>query len=129
MSNDYKLAIKTVRHNEFVDEYEGREGLMKLPYKLLLQQSEIRNGQLQSEIDELNDTVSALKARVAELETENSDLLKGALKKYRKEVKREEMYSLLGKTIERMQTTIMKLRQDKNELLTSIIRLQNGVNK
>lgn len=129
MSNDYKLAIKTVRHNEFVDEYEGREGLMKLPYKLLLQQSEIRNGQLQSEIDELNDTVSALKARVAELETENSDLLKGALKKYRKEVKREEMYSMLGKTIERMQTTIMKLRQDKNELLTSIIRLQNGVNK
>ena len=129
MSNDYKLAIKTVRHNEFVDEYEGREGLMKLPYKLLLQQSEIRNGQLQSEIDELNDTVSALKARVAELETENSDLLKGALKKYRKEVKREEMYSMLGKTIERMQTAITKLRQDKNELLTSIIRLQNGVNK
>lgn len=129
MSNDYKLAIKTVRHNEFVDEYEGREGLMKLPYKLLLQQSEIRNGQLQSEIDELNDTVSALKARVAELETENSDLLKGALKKYRKEVKREEMYSMLGKTIERMQTTIMKLRQDKNELLTTVIRLQNGFNK
>lgn len=129
MSNDYKLAIKTVRHNEFVDEYEGREGLMKLPYKLLLQQSEIRNGQLQSEIDELNDTVSALRARVAELETENSDLLKGALKKYRKEVKREEMYSMLGKTIERMQTTIMKLRQDKNELLTTVIRLQNGFNK
>ena len=129
MSSDFKLAINTVRHSEFVDEYEGREGLMKLPYKLLLQQSEIRNGQLQSEIDELNDTVSILKARIAELETENSDLLKGALKKYRKEVKREEMYSMLGQTIERMQTTIAKLRQDKNELLTTVIRLQNGVNK
>ena len=129
MSSDFKLTINTVRHSEFVDEYEGREGLMKLPYKLLLQQSEIRNGQLQSEIDELNDTVSTLKARIAELETENSDLLKGALKKYRKEVKREEMYSMLGQTIERMQTSIAKLRQDKNELLTTIIRLQNGVNK
>ena len=129
MSSDFKLAINTVRHSEFVDEYEGREGLMKLPYKLLLQQSEIRNGQLQSEIDELTDTVSILKARIAELETENSDLLKGALKKYRKEVKREEMYSMLGQTIERMQTTIAKLRQDKNELLTTVIRLQNGVNK
>ena len=129
MSSDFKLTINTVRHSEFVDEYEGREGLMKLPYKLLLQQSEIRNGQLQSEIDELNDTVSTLKARIAELETENSDLLKGALKKYRKEVKREEMYSMLGQTIERMQTTIAKLHQDKNELLTTIIRLQNSVNK
>ena len=129
MSNDFKLAIKSVRRSEFVDEYEGREGLMKLPYKLLLQQSEIRNGQLQSEIDELNDTVSILKARIAELESENSELLKGALKKYRKEVKREEMYSMLDQTIERMQTTIARLRQDKNELLTSIIRLQNGVNK
>ena len=128
MSNDFKLAIKSVRRSEFVDEYEGREGLMKLPYKLLLQQSEIRNGQLQSEIDELNDTVSTLKARIAELEAENSDLLKGALKKYRKEVKREEMYSMLGQTIERMQMTIAKLRQDKNELLTTIIRLQNSVN-
>lgn len=128
MSNDFKLAIKRVRRSEFVDEYEGREGLMKLPYKLLLQQSEIRNGQLQSEIDELNDTVSILKARIAELESENSELLKGALKKYRKEVKREEMYSMLGQTIERMQTTIAILRQDKNELLTTIIRLQNSVN-
>ena len=129
MNKDFSLVIKTVRRNEFVDEYEGREGLMKLPYKMLLQQSEIRNGQLQSEIDELNETVSTLKARIAELEKENSELLKGALKKYRKEVKREEMYSMLGQTIERMQTTIAKLRQDKNELLTSIIRLQNGVNK
>ena len=129
MSNDFKLAIKSVRRSEFVDEYEGRDGLMKLPYKLLLQQSEIRNGQLQSEIDELNDTVSILKARIAELEAENSDLLKGALKKYRKEVKREEMYSMLDQTIERMQTTIARLRQDKNELLTTVIRLQNGVNK
>ena len=129
MSIDLKLTSNTVRHSEFVDEYEGREGLMKLPYKLLLQQSEIRNGQLQSEIDELTDTVSILKARIAELETENRDLLKGALKKYRKEVKREEMYSMLGQAIERMQTTIAKLRQDKNELLTTVIRLQNGVNK
>ncbi|MBR2226356.1 MAG: hypothetical protein IJ893_00640 [Bacteroidales bacterium] len=129
MNKDFNLAIKTVRHSNYVDEYEGREGLIKLPYKMLLQQSEIRNGQLQSEIDELNDTVSTLKARIAELETENSDLLKGVLKKYRKEVKREEMYSMLGQTIERMQTTITKLRQDKNELLTTIIRLQNGVNK
>ena len=129
MNRDFSLAIKTVRHSNYVDEYEGREGLMKLPYKMLLQQSEIRNGQLQSEIDELNDTVSTLKARIAELETENRDLLKGALKKYRKEVKREEMYSMLGQTIERMQTTIAKLRQDKNELLATIIRLQDGVNK
>ena len=129
MNKDFSLAIKTVRRSKYVDEYEGREGLMKLPYKMLLQQSEIRNGQLQSEIDELSDTVSTLKARVAELETENSDLLKGVLKNYRKEVKREEMYSMLGKTIERMQTTITKLRQDKNELLANIIRLQNSVNK
>ena len=129
MNKDYGLTIQTVRRSNFVDEYEGREGLMKLPYKMLLQQSEIRNGQLQSEIDELNDTVSTLTARIAELETENSELLKGVLKKYRKEVKREEMYSMLGKTIERMQTTITKLRQDKNELLANIIRLQNGVNE
>ena len=79
MSKEYQLAIKTVRRSEFADEYEGREGLTKLPYKMLLQQSEVRNGQLQSEIDELNDLVDTLKARIAELEAEIEPLKGGLL--------------------------------------------------
>ena len=79
MSKEYQLAIKTVRRSEFADEYEGREGLTKLPYKMLLQQSEVRNGQLQSEIDELNDLVDTLKARIAELEAEIEPLKRGLL--------------------------------------------------
>ena len=80
MNKDFSLAIKTVRRSNFVDEYEGREGLMKLPYKMLLQQSEIRNGQLQSDNDELRDTIAVLNARIAELEAENQNLQKGLLK-------------------------------------------------
>ena len=82
MDRDYTLAIKTVRHSEYADEYEGRDGLMKLPYKMLLQQSEIRNGQLLSENDELRDTINALNARIAELEAEAealTDQIKGAM--------------------------------------------------
>jgi cell division protein FtsB len=75
MNSDYNLTIKTVRHSDYADEYEGREGLIKLPYKLLLQQSEIRNGQLQSDNDELRDKVDALNAKIAELEAENNDRL------------------------------------------------------
>lgn len=44
MNKDFQLAIKTVRRSEFADEYEGREGLTKVPYKMLLQESEVRNG-------------------------------------------------------------------------------------
>ena len=120
MGANYTLAIKTARRSEYADEYEGREGLMKLPYKMLLQQSEIRNGQLQSDIDELKDIISGLKARITELEAENADLLKGVMKDFRKEVKRTQ-----SKNLERMHKTIKGLQQEKGELLAKIIRLQN----
>ena len=125
MDRDYTLAIKTVRHSEYVDEYEGREGLMKLPYKMLLKQSEIRNGQLLSENDELRDTIDALNARIAELEAENKDLKKGLLKEYSKEVKREEMYSTQKKNMEHMNKSIAALRQNNRDLLNRILWLQN----
>lgn len=125
MGANYTLVIKTARRSEYADEYEGREGLMKLPYKMLLQQSEIRNGQLQSDIDELKDIISGLKARITELEAENAELLKGVMKDFRKEVKREEMYRTQSKNLERMHKTIKGLQQEKGELLAKIIRLQN----
>ena len=53
MNKEYQLAIKTVRRSEFADEYEGREGLTKVPYKMLLQESEVRNGQLMAKIYQL----------------------------------------------------------------------------
>ena len=123
MNSDYNLTIKTVRHSDYADEYEGREGLIKLPYKLLLQQSEIRNGQLQSDNDELRDKVDALSARIAELEAENNDLRKGLLKKYSKEVKREEMYQLLKGVIEQNKKTISNLRKSNSDLLARIVEL------
>ena len=123
MNSDYNLTIKTVRHSDYADEYEGREGLIKLPYKLLLQQSEIRNGQLQSDNDELRDKVDALNAKIAELEAENNDLRKGLLKKYSKEVKREEMYQLLKGVIEQNKKTISNLRKSKSDLLARIVEL------
>ena len=123
MNSDYNLTIKTVRHSDNADEYEGREGLIKLPYKLLLQQSEIRNGQLQSDNDELRDKVDALRARITELEAENNDLRKGLLKKYSKEVKREEMYQLLKGVIEQNKKTISNLRKSNSDLLARIVEL------
>ena len=128
MNKDFSLAIKTVRHSDFVDEYEGREGLMKLPYKLLLRQSEIRNGQLQSDNDELRDTIDVLNARIAELEAENQDLRKGLLKEFAKEVKREEMYSTQKKNMEHMNKSIATLRQTNRDLLNRILWLQNHPN-
>lgn len=128
MDRDYTLAIKTVRHSEYADEYEGREGLMKLPYKMLLKQSEIRNGQLLSENDELRDTIDALNARIAELEAENKDLKKGLLKEYSKEVKREEMYSTQKKQMEHMNKSIAALRQNNRDLLNRILWIQNHLN-
>lgn len=128
MDRDYTLAIKTVRHSEYADEYEGREGLMKLPYKMLLKQSEIRNGQLLSENDELRDTIDALNARIAELEAENKDLKKGLLKEYSKEVKREEMYSTQKKQMEHMNKSIAALRQNNRDLLNRILWIQNHPN-
>ena len=128
MDRDYTLAIKTVRHSEYADEYEGRDGLMKLPYKMLLQQSEIRNGQLLSENDELRDTINALNARIADLEAENKDLKKGLLKEYSKEVKREEMYSTQKKQMEHMNKSIAALRQNNRDLLNRILWLQNHPN-
>ena len=122
MNKDYGLAIKTVRRSSFVDEYEGREGLMKLPYKMLLQQSEIRNGQLQSDNDELRDTIDVLNARIAELEAENQNLQKGLLKEYSKEVKREELYSAQRKYLKQMHKVVEALRQNNRDLLTRIIR-------
>ena len=123
MNSDYNLTIKTVRHSDYADEYEGREGLIKLPYKLLLQQSEICNGQLQSEIDELRDKVDALSARIAELEAENNDLRKGLLKKYSKEVKREEMYPSLKVLNEQYRKTISDLRKGNSDLLARLVEL------
>ena len=123
MNSAYNLNVKTVRHSDYVDEYEGREGLIKLPYKLLLQQSEIRNGQLQSDNDELRDKVDALSARIAELEAENNDLRKGLLKKYSKEVKREDMYQLLKGVIEQNKKTISNLRKSNSDLLARIVEL------
>ena len=128
MDRDYTLAIKTVRHSEYADEYGGREGLMKLPYKMLLKQSEIRNGQLLSENDELRDTIDALNARIAELEAENKDLKKGLLKEYSKEVKREEMYSTQKKQMEHMNKSIAALRQNNRDLLNRILWIQNHLN-
>ena len=125
MDRDHTLAVKTIRHSEYADEYEGREGLMKLPYKMLLQQSEIHNGQLQSDIDELRDKIDILKARIAELEAENKDLKKGLLKEYSKEVKREEMYSTQKKNMEHMNKSIAALRQNNRDLLNRILWLQN----
>ena len=122
MNKDYGLAIKTVRRSSFVDEYEGREGLMKLPYKMLLQQSEIRNGQLQSDNDELRDTIDVLNARIAELEAENQNLQKGLLKEYSKEVKREELYSAQRKYLKQMHKVVEALRQNNQDLLARIIR-------
>ena len=122
MNKDYGLAIKTVRRSSFVDEYEGREGLMKLPYKMLLQQSEIRNGQLQSDNDELRDTIDVLNARIAELEAENQNLQKGLLKEYSKEVKREELYSAQRKYLKQMHKVVEALRQNNRDLLARIIR-------
>lgn len=122
MNSGCKLTIKTVQHNE----YEGREGLIKLPYKMLLQQSEVRNGQLLSEIDELRDTVKGLKARITELEAENKDLLKGVLHDYHKEVKREEMYRTQEKKIEKLRKEIRNLRENNSFLMSRIIKLRNG---
>ena len=123
MNSDYNLTIKTVRHSDYADEYEGREGLIKLPYKLLLQQSEIRNGQLQSDNDELRDKVDALNAKIAELEAENNDLRKGLLKKYSKEVKREEMYQSLKVLNAQYRKTISDLRKSNSDLLARLVEL------
>ena len=124
MAKEYQLEIKTVRRSKYADEYDGREGLLKLPYKLLLQQSEIHNGQLQSEIDELKDTILGLQAKIAELEDENKSLRKGLLRKYSKEVKKEELYLSQQGEIKHLKEIITSLRNTNRDLLTRILKLQ-----
>ena len=123
-AKEYPLSIKTVRRSQYSDEYEGREGLLKLPYKLLFQQSELRNGQLQSEIDELQDKVDALQARITELETENADLQKGLLKHFNKEVKREELYRSIKGMLEASRETCRTLRNTNTQLLCRLAQLR-----
>ena len=120
MAKEYQLEIKTVRHSQFADEYEGRAGLAKLPYKMLLRQSEIRNGQLQSEIDELHDKVETLLARVAELEDENAGLRKGLLKEYTKEVRKEELYKGLRLQLKHDREINMHLRDANKDLIARL---------
>ena len=126
MNTEYRLEVKTVRHSNYADEFEGREGLMKLPYKMLLQQSEIQNGQLRSEIDELKDLIRILRTKIRELKSDNKGLRQGLLKKYGKEVRREEMYQTLKNTISRQHETIHRLRQDNRELLSRILNQKDS---
>ena len=125
MNTNYTLTIKTARHSQYSDEYDGREGLIKAPYKMIFQQSEIRNGQLASYNDELRDTIEALNAKIAELEAENRDLTEGLLKDYRKEVKREEMYRTQRNTLERARKEIQAVKKTNRELLACITRLKS----
>ena len=125
MAKEYQLEIKTVSHSKFADEYEGRAGLTKLPYKMLLQQSEIHNGQLQSELDELNDTIDALKARIAELEAENEPLKRGLLKKVSRETKKEEMYKNIKTMLENCRKENLRLRTVNSDLMAKIYLLEN----
>ena len=118
------MEIKTVRHSRFADEYEGRAGLAKLPYKMLLQQSEVRNGQLLSEIDELKDTVAALQARVAELEDENAGLRVGLLKEYSKEVRREEMYQNIRRAMRGALEKSRQLQRINADLLVRVAKVE-----
>ena len=124
MAKEYPLEIKTVRHSRFADEYEGRAGLAKLPYKMLLQQSEVRNGQLLSEIDELKDTVAALQARVAELEDENAGLRVGLLKEYSKEVRREEMYQNIRRAMRGALEKSRQLQRINADLLVRVAKVE-----
>lgn len=124
MVAEYKLKLQTKEKgkSKYSDEYEGREGLLKLPYKFLLQQSEIHNGQLLSEIDELKDTVARLSARIEELEMENASLQKGVIKQYLKEVKREELYRSQKGIIERNREAIRALKMTNAELLSRVLQ-------
>ena len=124
MSKEYQLAIKTVRHSNFADEYEGRAGLTKVPYKMLLQQSEIRNGELQSEIDELKDLVESLKARIAELEAENEPLKRGLLREVSKETKKEEMYNNIKGLMAHAREENVRLRKLNGQLMAKIYQLE-----
>ena len=106
---------------QYADEYEGRDGLSKLPYKLLLKQSEIRNGQLLSEIDELKDTIATLQSmisdqqqKIKEMETENA---KQVLKKANTEIASEHRYRLLQNRVARLLSKIKSLRESNNKFV------------
>ena len=118
---------------QYADEYESRDGLSKLPYKLLLKQSEIRNGQLLSEIDELKDTIATLQStisdqqqKIKEMETGNA---KQALKKAKKEIASEHRYRLLQNRVARLLSKIKSLRESNNALLSQIRALENNCDK
>ena len=106
---------------KYDDEYAGRAGLLKLPYKMLFQQSEKRNKELLSEINELKETVISLQDKVALLEDENAGLQKGLLKQYAKEVKKEELYLNQQAIINHMRSVIGALSQTKQELLARLL--------
>ena len=124
MEQSDEKTTEQASRSEFTDEYEGREGLLKLPYKLLLRESEVRNGQLLSEIDELKDTVIALKARVFELEKENRAIQRGELKEYGKQVRREEIYRSQAGEIAKLRETVRSLRETNSELMSRLLRLE-----
>lgn len=125
MERSETTEVSRAPQSGFSDEFDGREGLLKLPYKMLLRESEIRNGQLLSEIDELRDAVDALKVRVSELEKENRALQKGELKEYGKQVRREEIYRSQAGVIAKLRETVHSLRETNSELLSRLIRLES----
>jgi len=120
-----KPVSDSKKHISFADEYEEREGLSKLPYKLLLQQSEIRNGQLLAEIDELIDKIDALQATIVDQQQKINDLKTGNAKRALKdaiiEIKSEWFYLLQKKRIAKLLVKIKKL-QETNGVLISRIR-------
>lgn len=111
----------TVRASKYDDEYDGRAGLLKLPYKMLFQQSEQRNKELLAEIKELKATIISLQDKVTLLEEESDDMRKGLLKQYAKEVKKGELYLNQQGVINHMGKEIGVLRQIKQELLARLL--------
>ena len=118
---------------QYADEYEGRDGLSKLPYKLLLKQSEIRNGQLLSEIDELKDTIATLQSTISDQQQKIKELATGnakqALKKAKKEIASEQRYRLLQNRVSRLLSKVKSLRESNDALLSRIYTLENHSDK
>lgn len=108
--------------------------LYKVPTEALLKDAEIEIGQLKAYIDELeytikmrDDTISALNAKIGDIEGKVMLEEKVALKAYAKEVKREELYLCQRNIMRRQTKMIRELKSLNHELLLKCARNNSEV--
>lgn len=108
----------------------GDYGLFKIPAEALLKQSRIEVGQLKAYISELEDIRLRYRHKVVQCYAEinqlksNPPISAEEARAIAKEIKREELYTVIVEQKKKAELNLKKARRDNQTLLTTVARLQ-----